>query len=230
MVSYRPTTLVFAFFLSVFFNVVDFSTTLAGGGNTDEEKLAVILTMYQSYKKNFPGVADISTADARTLLKQDKILFIDARKPEEQAVSILPGAITSEEFLEKPDVPEGKTAVVYCTVGYRSGMLARNIGRQETKVMNLAGGILAWALDGGKVYREGKEIKRIHVFGKEWNYPPDGYDPVYFGFWGPNPPINSLSQSCQIGPNYRIDMSINLIPCGTCFYQSNCDEYFLPTD
>ena len=50
-------------------------------------------------------------------------------------------------------------------------------------VYNLKGGILAWVLEGGAVYDADGESKRIHVYGKEWNYAPADYETVTFSFW-----------------------------------------------
>jgi sodium/bile acid cotransporter 7 len=51
-------------------------------------------------------------------------------------------------------------------------------------VRNLEGGILAWTLEGGKVYDEnGEETNRIHVYGKKWNYAPADYEAVMFSLW-----------------------------------------------
>jgi len=38
-------------------------------------------------------------------------------------------------------------------------------------------------LEGGKVYNALGETKRINVYGKEWDYPPEGYESVRLGFF-----------------------------------------------
>jgi len=50
-------------------------------------------------------------------------------------------------------------------------------------IYNLKGGLLAWLLEGGKVYDTNGETKRVHVYGKKWNYLPRGYEPVFFSFF-----------------------------------------------
>ena len=149
----------------------------------DGEKLSAVRRMYRGYKREFPNVGDISATEARALFDQGKVLFIDAREPEEREVSTLPGAVTGEAFLKNPDLAKGKTAVAYCTVGYRSGVFAGEADRQGLGVLNLRGGIVAWVLDGGKVYHDGRETNRVHVYGKEWNYLPEGYEAVIYGFF-----------------------------------------------
>jgi sodium/bile acid cotransporter 7 len=150
----------------------------------DADKKETVYRMYNGYKKDFPEVRDISPQQAMALLKQDKVVFVDTRKPEEMTVSMLPGAISGEAFLNHPEQYRDKTIVGYCTISYRSGKFASRIAEQGITVINLRGGILAWTLEGGKVYdNSGKEVKRIHVYGDKWDYAPAGYESVKFGLW-----------------------------------------------
>ena len=151
---------------------------------SDEQKKELVYAMYADYKKDFPAVTDISPQQAMELLKKDEVVFIDTRKPAEMKVSMLPNAITQKEFLSHPEKYAGKTVVGYCTVSYRSGVFAREMEEKGISVRNLEGGILAWTLEGGKVYDEnGKETNRIHVYGKKWDYAPAGYKAVMFSLW-----------------------------------------------
>ncbi len=50
-------------------------------------------------------------------------------------------------------------------------------------VSNLTGGLLAWVLEGGKVYDKKGETRRIHVYGDKWDYAPRGYKSVRFGLF-----------------------------------------------
>jgi len=161
-------------------------TVSATGDNSlsDAQKEELVYAMYADYKKDFPAVTDISPHQAMELLKKDEVVFVDTRKPAEMKVSMLPHAITQSEFLSHPEKYAGKTVVGYCTVSYRSGVFAREMAAKGISVRNLEGGILAWTLEGGKVYDEnGKETNRIHVYGKKWNYVPAGYKAVMFSLW-----------------------------------------------
>jgi sodium/bile acid cotransporter 7 len=67
----------------------------------DSVKRHRVKAMYASYKKSFPEVVDISAECALLKLKKgSKIIFVDVRKSSEQAISMLPGAITDREFLK----------------------------------------------------------------------------------------------------------------------------------
>ena len=162
------------------------TTVTAMGDNnlSDVQKKEIVYAMYADYKQDFPTVTDISPHQARKLLKKDAVVFVDTRKPAEMRVSMLPHAITQSEFLDHPEKYAGKTVVGYCTMSYRSGVFAREMAEKGISVSNLEGGILAWTLEGGKVYdQNGEETNRIHVYGKKWNYAPAGYEAVMFSLW-----------------------------------------------
>jgi rhodanese-related sulfurtransferase len=149
---------------------------------SDTRKKAVVYQMYAQYKNDFPAVADISPQTAMALWDQGRVLCGDTRDPAEMAVSRLPGAITREAFLQDPTRYNDRTVVVYCTISYRSGVFAQKMSPLGITVYNLAGGILAWALEGGKVYDDRGESRRLHVYGKKWDYVPQGYESVRFGW------------------------------------------------
>ena len=66
---------------------------------------------------------------------------------------MLPGAVSQEAFEKDPGIAEGKTAVAYCTIGVRSGAFSQKMNRKEGRVLSLSGGLLAWLLEGGKIYQ-----------------------------------------------------------------------------
>jgi rhodanese-related sulfurtransferase len=147
---------------------------------TDEEKQDIVWKMYEKEKAEFQDVEDISPTSARALYERGEAVFIDVRTPDEQIVSMLPGAVTEQDVADTPSLLQGKTAMAYCTIGYRSGLYAEDQGREGIRVLNVQGGILAWVFSGGKVYHAGRETSRVHVYEEEWNYLPDGYEPVMF--------------------------------------------------
>lgn len=159
----------------------------AAGGEaalSDREKRQVVYKMYTDGKKDFPAVKDLSPQQAMDLLDQGRLVFVDTRKPAEMKVSMLPGAITKEKYLMEPGRYDDRTVVVYCTISYRSGVFARKMQEKGFTVYNLKGGMLAWTLEGGSVFDpDGRKTKQLHVFGKRWNYAPDGYRTVMFSLW-----------------------------------------------
>lgn len=146
---------------------------------SNAEKKQIVHAMYQDYKKSFPDVADMEPQTAMQLMQAEQVVFVDDRGPAEREVSTLPGAITPEELLARIQEYRGKIIVSYCTISYRSAKLTRRLRDQGLSAYNLAGGLLAWVLEGGRVYDANGESKRIHVYGKRWNYPADGYQAVW---------------------------------------------------
>jgi len=146
---------------------------------SNAEKKQIVYSMYENYKRSFLDVSEIRPQKAMELMQTDQVVFVDDRTPKERQVSVLPGAITPEELFAHLPQYEQKTIVSYCTISYRSAKLTRKLSQQGLTAYNLAGGLLAWVLEGGKVYDASGETKRIHVYGKKWNYPPDGYEAVW---------------------------------------------------
>ena len=151
---------------------------------SDSKKKETVYHLYVGYKNDFPDVEDISPPQAMQLLKKGEAIFVDIRKPAEMAVSMLPGAVSEQDFLSHTDQYRDKTIIGYCTISYRSGVFAREMAKERISIVNLQGGILAWTLAGGKVYDpSGREVKRIHVYGDKWDYAPAGYESIKFSLW-----------------------------------------------
>ena len=108
----------------------------------------------------------------------ERLLFVDVRKEAEQEVSMLPGAITDKEFLKKPGAYRDRLVIAYCTIGYRSGGFAQKLQKKSIPVLNLQGGILVWLHAHGKVYKHGKAVNRVHVYGKKWDLVPSAYKSI----------------------------------------------------
>jgi rhodanese-related sulfurtransferase len=174
--------LLFSGFLIVFLCLADI--TSGDPEMSDAKKKDIVYGMYADYKNEFPQVRDISPQQAMALLNQGRVVFVDTRKMAEMAVSTLPGAVSQQDFLNHISRHQDKTVVAYCTISYRSGIFARDMAGKGVSIANLQGGILAWSLEGGKVYDDGgNPVKRVHVYGDKWDYPPAGYESIKFSRW-----------------------------------------------
>ena len=101
----------------------------------------------------------------------DQIVVIDVRDERESSVSILPGAVTLDEF-EGSDEYRGKTAVVYCTVGVRSHAYASRLRQQGWEAYNYKGGILDWCRRGLPLTtRDGQPTDRVHTYSSWYSVP-----------------------------------------------------------
>ena len=146
---------------------------------TDQEKRARIEELYEGYKRRFPVVSDVSPKQAMNLWQTQKVIFVDVRTAEEQKISMLPGALKKEEFLNNLQEYKNEVIIGYCTISYRSGKLAKKLSKKGIIMLNLRGGILAWVHDGGKIYDQDGETDRIHVFGRTWNLAPKEYETIW---------------------------------------------------
>lgn len=114
------------------------------------------------------------SADSLAALEADSLLLLDAREPAEYAVSHLPGAV---QFPPRGPLPawtdtvaRDRPIVVYCSVGYRSENVARDLRDAGfTEVRNLYGSLFDWADRGLPVIDSaGRPARAIHTYNRRW--------------------------------------------------------------
>jgi rhodanese-related sulfurtransferase len=145
----------------------------------DAEKRQQVAAMYADYREDFPGIEEIDAEKALSLLENLDVVFVDVRKPEEQAVSMIPGAVTSEVFLADTERFRGQRIITYCTISYRSGKLAAKMKRKGITMVNLKGGLLGWVHAGGPLVRGNLPVSVLHVYGQKWDLAPAGIETTY---------------------------------------------------
>jgi sodium/bile acid cotransporter 7 len=153
--------------------------SLSSDDLSDTDRRQKVADMYNGYKKHFPAVPDISAREVMTLMAEQNAVLIDVREPREQRISMLPGAISEKEFMNDPARYADAVKIAYCTISYRSGIFAQKLQKKGIPVYNLRGGLLAWVHDGGNVYTQSGETRRIHVYGRKWNLGPKRYQAVW---------------------------------------------------
>ena len=151
------------------------------GRKSDELKRRKIEAMYEkSRQKFFPDVPEITVEELRDRLSDaDRLVVVDVRTPNEQAVSMIPGAVTAQEFERDREQHRESTIVAYCTVGHRSGLFAKTLGDNGFEALNLRGAILAWTHAEGALENQDGPTRRIHVWGPKYSFEAEGYDPVW---------------------------------------------------
>lgn len=122
------------------------------------------MTMNRPLKKGFKQllaeanavIETISVGDARALLGDPTVLFLDVREAPEVAAGAAPGALHAPRgFLEfyadpespmhKPELTHADRIVVYCASGGRSALAGKTlIDMGYSKIYSLAGGMAAW--------------------------------------------------------------------------------------
>ncbi len=126
----------------------------------------------------FRDVRHLSTRELAIWLdknKQEELLLLDCRTTAEYQVSHLNNARLVPKNLENliswNEVNFSIPIVVYCSVGYRSAIVARNLqslGYQ--KVFNLSGSIFQWFNEGRSIYQGDKLVKVVHPYNRFWAY------------------------------------------------------------
>jgi rhodanese-related sulfurtransferase len=124
-------------------------------------------------QQKFPTVERISTGQLASWLASDlpPPVLIDARKPEEYAVSHLPGAhhLPTLAAVQQSTVSAEAAIVVYCSVGYRSARLAQQLqDAGYTHAMNLEGSIFEWHNQGQPLVVDGEPTNSIHSYNRTW--------------------------------------------------------------
>ena len=147
----------------------DVPARLVTGHTPLDEKLSRLVT------------ADTNAISAQEARQLAGAQFLDAREPEEFAVSHLPNArlvgYDNPDWSTLDDLDRNAPVVVYCTVGYRSERMAADLReRGFTDVRNLYGSIYAWRLSGGElVNAAGEPTDSLHTYNRKWGeLLPDG--------------------------------------------------------
>lgn len=148
---------------------------------TTKNKPQVVTSMATSIEKQFPSVSHITIEEFIKLKDQNqKTILVDVRSEEERTVSIIPGAISKEEFLKNLDKYKGHKIVSYCTIGYRSSTFSKEMSKKNIKVFNLKESALGWAhRKKDFVTKDGKKTKKVHVYGEAWDLLPSDYQGKY---------------------------------------------------
>lgn len=136
--------------------------------------------MRAKLRSKFPTVKTISATELLEKLNSSSGFFvlIDTRAREEFDLSHLRTALLFDpegNFLEEFTKRLSPTSeiITYCSVGYRSSMIAEKLMNQGfANVRSLSGGIFEWANNEYPIYREnnGADVvaKTVHPFDKNW--------------------------------------------------------------
>ena len=128
-------------------------------------------------RNKYPDVRQLQTDELRSWLSgpnKKSIFLIDARAKKEFQISHISGAknipYRNEDPLKylkniKPDNP----IVVYCSVGYRSSILAKKLQALGFKaVYNLEGSIFKWANEGNPLVQGHTVVHKVHPYNAHW--------------------------------------------------------------
>jgi rhodanese-related sulfurtransferase len=156
--------------------------------STDESLKAEATAMMKGYTSKFQRLPVITSEEINNaLVKGEEIVLVDVRECEELEVSMIPTAITKEEFLLRKDQLSKKTLIVpYCTIGHRSGVFGTTLLDEGFENVYNGEGIILWShLPNAKLVT-GVEVvptRRVHTFGHQWDKVPQHMEAVQFGYW-----------------------------------------------
>ena len=131
-------------------------------------------TVKKNIRNDFPKVKQLGVDSLSAWMDLDKeLIILDARKKEEFDISHIKNAVRIDPGIESAPKwlldSEGKTVVVYCSVGYRSSKIADLlIGEGLKKVYNLEGSIFEWANEGYQLYSNEKRVHKVHPYNSLW--------------------------------------------------------------
>ncbi|MDJ0724526.1 MAG: rhodanese-like domain-containing protein [Prochloraceae cyanobacterium] len=126
----------------------------------------------------FNDIKHLSTQNLVRWLSQsdrEQPLLLDARTLQEYSVSHLPNAKlmpqNMRDLINWQEVDFSTNIVVYCSIGYRSSLISRQLnalGYQN--IFNFNGSIFEWFDRGLSVYRGNKLVNIVHPYNRFWQY------------------------------------------------------------
>ena len=145
--------------------------------------LSIQMVSAQMFVKRRSKAHTVTTVQVQALLADSenngRFVIVDVRDKVETDVSIIPGAITRDEFERTQQDHQRKAVIVYCTIGHRSGSYARELSQNGWNAWNYEGSILDWCKNRLPVETlSGQRTMRVHTYNSSYVLAA-GYQPVY---------------------------------------------------
>ena len=127
-------------------------------------------------RNRYPDVKQLQTAELQSWLTSpdsEPAILIDARRKDEFQISHISGA-KNLPYKKNPrklltDIKPDNPIVVYCSVGYRSSILAKKLQDMGlTKIYNLEGSIFKWANEGRSLVQGQTTVHKVHPYDARW--------------------------------------------------------------
>lgn len=153
--------------------VVALAACAAATGGSAQTEGAALASVRSAVDTRYSDVRWVSADTLSSWLASDAPpQLLDSRARAEFDVSHLAGAVWID-----PDHPDwsvvdptpARRVVVYCSVGWRSGSIAQQLGdRGRPNVYNLEQGLFGWANAGRPMVRGGRPATRVHPYDAVW--------------------------------------------------------------
>ncbi|EQC46152.1 rhodanese-like domain-containing protein [Bacteriovorax sp. Seq25_V] len=166
-------------FLTVVFILLFFTSCI--NPRSYENQPQIIDAMTKSIRIKFPNVTTVTAEKLMTILseKSDLNILVDSRDIREQKISMIPGAITRQQFEKIKKGLLGKNIYIYSTIGGDASEYASKLMNQGFKAFNLNGGTLAWAQAGYYFDNQGEQTRKLGIENEAWNILPKDYQGVF---------------------------------------------------
>jgi len=145
---------------------------------TNPQENAALMKTHQSILKNYETVSHINP-DELGDMQQDDYLVFDVREKAEFDVSHLKNAIWVDPATDAEDFNDlygaqiqGKSVILYCSVGVRSSRLAERLlagdDNPATRIYNLENGVFGWHNEGRPLYSAADPTDYVHPYDRKW--------------------------------------------------------------
>lgn len=143
---------------------------------SNDRQKEIIYKKFKEYESSFPLAVNLEPHEVKNI---ERITFIDVREPREYKVSMLKNAISKKEFLLRKEDFRGDRLIVYCTIGYRSGIFTQELMEDGFEAYNLLGGVLLWSHYGYDFFRNDLKTNTVHIYSPEWSHLHSNYQAIY---------------------------------------------------
>lgn len=136
----------------------------------------LLIDVKKQIRRLFPQVSHITTYDLQRWMAveiEGATILLDARQPEGFEVSHLraacPAPSLEAALTQLGGVPKNQRMVTYCSVGYRSSVLASKLAANGfTDVHDLEGSIFEWVKRGLPVFGGHERVREVHWYNPWW--------------------------------------------------------------
>ncbi len=104
--------------------------------------------------------------------EESNFVVVDVRSDDEISVSMIPGAITKQQYEKDKDKYRGKLVIPYCLVGGRSATFSNELIKSGVLVKNYKGSIVEWVTNElPLVTQKGEPTNKVFINPEKFKVP-----------------------------------------------------------
>lgn len=145
-----------------------------------KNKAEIIENMSKSLQMKYPHIETLSARQVFNKIESKSFdyLLVDIRSQEHIKLSIIPGAVSLNQFLTAKNNFKDKLIILYSTIGLGANEVASQLNNDGFHSVILRGGTLAWAQENFDFIHGNNPTKEIFIENEAWNLLPDNYKGV----------------------------------------------------